>query len=82
MADTFKEIFVSTLDFHAPIKKKKVRAEFTPWFTPRLRKRMITKIPEFWTAYAGQRNNVTKEIRKAAENHYKVLVEKNKGDLR
>ena len=41
---------------------------------------MATNIPELWTAYARQRNNVTKEIRKAVEDHYKVLVEKNKGD--
>ena len=41
---------------------------------------MATKIPELWTAYARQRNNVTKEIRKAVGDHYKVLVEKNKGD--
>ena len=89
MADTFQEIFESTLDFHAPIKKKKVRAEFAPWLTPKLRKNMMTrdrlkkmatKNPELWAAYARQRNNVTKEIRKAVEDHYKVLVEKNKGD--
>ena len=43
-------------------------------------KKMATKIPELWTAYARQRNNVTKEIRKAVGDHYKVLVEKNKGD--
>ena len=91
MADAFQEIFESTLDFHAPIKKKKVQAEFTPWFTPRLRKHMMnrdrlkkmaTKIPELWTAYVRKRNNVTKEIRKAVEDHYKVLAEKNKRDPR
>ena len=42
-------------------------------------KRMATEIPEFWTAYARLRNNVKKEIRKAVEDHYKVLVKKNKG---
>ena len=41
---------------------------------------MATKIPELSTAYARQRNNVTKEIKNALEDHYKVLVEKNKGD--
>ena len=41
---------------------------------------MATKIPELWTAYARQHNKVTKEIRKAVEDHAKVLIEKNKGD--
>ena len=40
MADTFQEIFESALDFHAPIKKEKVRAEFAPWLTPLLQKHM------------------------------------------
>ena len=89
MADTFQEIFESTLDFHAPVKKKSARAEFAPWLIPRLRKRMMTrdrlrkmatKNPELWTAYAKQRNNVTIEVRKAIDDYYKVLVEKNKGD--
>ena len=43
-------------------------------------KKMATKNPELWTAYARQLNNVTKEIRKAVGDNYKVLVEKNKGD--
>ena len=42
--------------------------------------KMATKIPELWTVYVRQRNNVTNEIGKAVEDHYKVLVEKNKGD--
>ena len=43
-------------------------------------KKMAKKNPELWTAYAKQRNNVTKEISKAIEDNYNVLVEKNKGD--
>ena len=43
-------------------------------------KKLATKIPELWTAYARQRYNVAKEIRKAVEDHYKVLVRKNKED--
>ena len=69
MADTFQEIFESTLDFHAS-SKKKLRAEFAPWLTSRLQKQMRLH------------NNVTKEIRKTIEDHYMVLVEKNKGDPR
>ena len=43
MADTFQEIFESTLDFHAPTKREKVRAQFVPWLAPRLWKRMINR---------------------------------------
>ena len=45
-------------------------------------KKMPTKIPELLTAYARQLTNVTKEIRKAIEDQYKVLVERNEGDLK
>ena len=60
MADTFQEIFKSTLDFHTTVRKKKVRVEFAHWLTPNLRKHVMTS-----DCYARQRNNVTKEIRKA-----------------
>ena len=65
MADTFQEIFSSVLNAHAPIKKRRAKAEFAPWFTPNIRKvmetrdrlkRIATRIPEMWSSYAKQRN--------------------------
>ena len=33
MAATFQEIFESILNLHAPIKRKWVHSQFTPWLT-------------------------------------------------
>jgi len=38
MAATFQGIFESTLDVHAPLQKKRIRNQFTPWPTASLKK--------------------------------------------
>ena len=88
MAGTFQEMFESTLNFHAPINKKKARAEFAPLLTPKLRKnmmtrdrlqRMLTEIPELWTAYARKSNHVTKKLERLYKIIIKFLLRKIKG---
>ena len=36
MATVFQEIFESNLDIHAPLRRKRVRSDFSPWLTPSL----------------------------------------------
>ncbi len=72
MAATFQEVFESILDLDAPLRRKRVRNEFSQWLTPSLRNIMCErdrlkvqaeKSPETWPAYKRKRNQVTKEIR-------------------
>ena len=74
MAATFQGIFESILDVHAPVRKTRIRNQFTPWLTASLKsrimkrdilKREVEKSPEKWPAYRKLRNQVTKEIRDA-----------------
>ena len=91
MANTLKEIFESILNVHAPIKRRRVRSEFTPWLTPSLRKSMTTRdmlkkiatrSPEMWFLYTKQHNRLTKEIREFIQDHYKTLINASNGDPR
>ena len=40
MTDAFHEIFETTLNSHASIRKRKVRAEQTPWLNPSIKSLM------------------------------------------
>ena len=89
MANTFQEIFESILNVHDPIKRRRIRSEFSPWLTPSIRKSMATrdrlkkiatKNPEMWSLYTKQRNRVTKEIRNSIQDHYKALINESNGD--
>ena len=89
MANTFQETFESILNVHDPIKRRRIRSEFSPWLTPSIRKSMATrdrlkkiatKNPEMWSFYPKQRNRVTKEIRNSIQDHYKALINESNGD--
>ena len=83
MANTFQEILESIFNIHAPIKRRRIRSEFSPWLTPSIRKSMATRDrlkkiatrnPEMWSLYTKQHNKVTKEIRNSIQDHYKASI--------
>ena len=88
-ATTFQGIFESILDGHAPVQKKRIRNQFTPWLTASLTSRImkrdilkkeIEKSLEKWPAYRKLRNKVTKEIRDAIRDYYRRLIDENIGN--
>ena len=87
MAATFQEIFESTLNIHAPLRKKRIRADPAPWITPEIRKLMKKRnkakkvainSPDLWQAYKTLRNKVTKAIRDALQSYYLDIIDENK----
>ena len=60
MRDAFHEIFETTLNSHAPIRKRKVRTEQTPWLNPSIKvlmrerdktKQLALKDGSLWLKY-------------------------------
>ncbi len=87
MASAFQETFETILDMHAPLKKRRVRADFAAWLNQSLRKLMrdrdlakrgAEKSPEKWNLYKKLRNKVTREIKAAVQSHYHGLINENK----
>ena len=91
MAATFQEIFESILDAHAPLRKKRIRNQFTPWLTVSLKGLMMkrdilnreaVKSSEKWPVYRKLRNKVTKETRDTIKDYYQRLIDENMGNLK
>eukprot|EP00794_Sanderia_malayensis_P003915 gene3915-4457_t len=87
MAATFQEIFESILNFHAPLRKKRIRPDPAPWITPEVRKLMKERDRakkdamnslDLWQSYRTLRNKVTKAIRDALQSYYLGLIDENK----
>ena len=71
MAFKFHEIFEHLLNFHAPLKKRKVRSEYAPWITSDIKrsmeerdkmKKLASKDQRLWPKYKILRNKVTSNI--------------------
>ena len=89
MAATFQEFFESILDVHAPLRKKRIHNQFTPWLTASLKglmmksdvlKKEAVKSPEKWTSYRKLRNKVTEETRDTIRDYYQRLMDENMGN--
>ena len=89
MACTFHENFEHLLNFHAPLKKRKVRSDYAPWITSDIKKSMeerdrmkklASKDPKLWPKYKILRNKVTNNIRLSVTKYYQELVTKNKNN--
>ena len=89
MARIFHQIFEHLLNFHAPLKKRKVRNEYSPWITSDIKrsmeerdrmKKLASKDPNLWPKYKILRNKVTNRIRLSVTNYFQELVNKNKND--
>ena len=79
MTDAFHEIFETTLNSHAPIRKCKVRTEQTPWLNPSIKslmrerdktKQLALKDGSLWAKYKKLRNRVTRAMREAVKEYY------------
>ena len=89
MASVFIDIFEKLSKVHAPLKKRKVRSEYTPWLTSDIKKSMeerdkmkklASKDPKLWPLYNTPRNRVTNSIRLSVRKYYRDLVTKNKNN--
>ena len=87
MARTFHDIFEHPLNFHAPLKKRKVRNEYAPWITSDIKrgmeerdrmKKLASKDPNLWPKYKILRNKVTNNIRLSVTKYYQEFVTKKK----
>ena len=82
--DQFKDIFMATLDWHAPLKKKAVRGNSAPFMTKTLSKAFMhrsklrnnfNKNPtdENWGLFKKQRNYCVSLLKKEKKNYYNSL---------
>ena len=86
---SWKSMFLTVLDKHAPVIKKRSRVFNVPWFTKDIkhlifsrdrlkRKAIITNKNEYWDEYKTFRNKVNIAMRQAKSTYYqdKISVEK------
>ena len=87
----WKNMFLSVVDKHAPMKSKRIRSNNVPWVTNEIkdiiherdkmkRKFIDTKNKDFWYAYKTLRNKVTIELLNTKRAYYNNEIEKQKGD--
>ena len=93
MWETWKIIFLSVLDKHAPIREKRVKniPNLIPWLTNAIKKQMRERdrlkflavkynSENYWTAYKTSRNHITSTLREAKTAYYKAQFESVKHD--
>ena len=89
----WKSKFLTTVDKHAPMKSKRVRARSSPWITLELKNKMhdrdVLKIKAIksndsqdWSNFRKQRNIVNGEIRLAKQVYYQTQFNEYKADSR
>ena len=86
MTNAFYEIFESALNFHAVIRKRKVRTEQTPWLNSTIKalicerdrtKRLSLNDGSLWPKYKKLRNRVTMSMREAVKDYYAKQIIRN-----
>ena len=86
--DIWQQMFLGIADYHAPLKKRRVRGISSPWITPELKKLMfqrdkLIKIASSfptdvnWTSYKNLKNKVNYEIKKAKMNYFNKFFKEN-----
>jgi hypothetical protein len=92
MWETWKIIFLSVLDKHAPIREKRVKnIPNIPWLTNAIKKQILERdrlkflavkynSENYWTAYKTSRNHITSTLREAKTAYYKEQFESAKHD--
>ena len=89
--DTFIERLMVITEKHAPLKKRRIRKQESPWMTSEIldfirernfqkKKAIKYKKDDDWTEYKCLRNQVTKKIRKAKADFIVKSVEVSKGN--
>ena len=83
MVSTFQEIFEHLLNFHAPLKKRKVKYEYAPLITSDINrsmeernkmKKLALKDPNLWPRYKILRNKVSNNLRLSFTKYCQGLV--------
>ena len=75
--ETFENMFLSTLNLHAPLKKKIIRGNHAPYFNRNIRK-AIMKRNELHTKYMKSKNDVDKGNFKRQRKLVSKLVKRKK----
>ena len=82
MWETWKNVFTSITDKHAPLRTRKVRSKHTPWLTNEIKKQinhrdclkqlrqLRQKSRHFYEAYKIARNKTNKMVEKAKSRHF------------
>ena len=93
MWETWKKMFNDVVDWHAPLRTKRIRGSQSPWITAELKqlmhqrdilklKAIKSKHPHDWSLFKKARNSVNNEIKRAKEIHYQTAFNDNKNNLR
>ena len=88
MWETWKNVFTSIADKHAPLRTRKVRTKHTPWLTNEIKKQINhrdylkqkatqTKSRHFYEAYKTARNKTDKMVEKAKSRHFQRTINNN-----
>ena len=88
---TWKNVFTSIADKHAPLRTRKVRSKHAPWLTNEIKKQMNhqdylkqkatqTKSRHFYEAYKVARNKTNKMVEKAKSRHFQHTINNNSND--
>ena len=89
MVRSFNDLFGSILEVHAPLKRRKVSSNNTPWISPSIKnlmkerdqaKKRAEEDHNVWPRYKTLRNNVTIELRNSVQDYYHNLIEENSGN--
>ena len=89
MPAAFLEIFESLLNSHAPLRKRKVRAEYAPWINPSIKelvrkrdrtKRFATNDIAFWPKYKKLPSLVTSRIRETIKDYFSQKISDGQGN--
>lgn len=87
----WKRMFLSVVDKHAPIKRKRIRNKRNPWLTSELKQLLIqrdrlkctairTKSIEDWNMYTNARNNCNNKLKEAKIIYYQRTFKQNAGN--
>ena len=81
-ASIFLDILLSTIDNHAPVRRKRVKQSTLPnWMTPEIKHAMTIrdklKKKKHFDEYRKQRNKVTNLVRQAKRNYFQKLLSQN-----
>ena len=82
-----EEVIRGALDKQAPVKNIQVRNNYKSWVTPQLKEDMkrrdslremarVSGDPQDWSNYRQIRNAITKDLRKAKDDHFKNIFDK------
>ena len=76
--------FGPILEVHAPLKRRKVSSNHTPWISPLINnlmrerdqaKKRAEKDHNVWPRYKKLRNKVTSELRNCVQDYYHNMIE-------